>query len=190
LSFTTHVNTIAAKAHARACLIHKCFISRDAVTLTRAFVAYVRPILEYASVVWSPYHVNQICKLESVQRRFTKRIAGLRDMPYVERLKRLQLDSLETRRLRSDLLFTYKVLFGLASVDWSSMFTFNSTAITRGHSYKLFGKTSRVNIRHHFFCNRVVNVWNNLPATNVNFSSFRAFKMFLSKIDLSAYLRK
>jgi len=34
LSFATHVNTIAAKAHARACLIHKCFISRDAVTLT------------------------------------------------------------------------------------------------------------------------------------------------------------
>jgi len=47
LSFATHDNTIAAKAHARACLIHKCFISRDTVTLTRAFLAYVRPILEY-----------------------------------------------------------------------------------------------------------------------------------------------
>jgi len=48
LSFATHVNTIAAKAHARACLclIHKCFMSRNAVALTRAFVAYVRPILE------------------------------------------------------------------------------------------------------------------------------------------------
>jgi len=57
--------TIAAKAHALACLIHKCIISRDAVTLTRTFVAYVRPIYEYASVIWSPYHVNQISKLES-----------------------------------------------------------------------------------------------------------------------------
>jgi len=70
------------------------------------------------------------------------------------------------------------------------MFSFNSTSITRGHSYKLFGKTSRVNIRHQFFCNRVVNIWNNLPATDVNFKSFRAFKTFLSNIDLSAYLRK
>jgi len=33
LSFATHVHTIAAKAHARACLMHKCFISRDPVTL-------------------------------------------------------------------------------------------------------------------------------------------------------------
>jgi len=103
LSFATHVNTSAAKAHSRVCLIHEWFISRDAVTLTRAFVAYVRPILEYASVIWSPYHVNQISKLESVQRRFPKRIAGLRDMPYVERLKKLQLESLETRGLRNDL---------------------------------------------------------------------------------------
>jgi len=61
------------------------------------------------------------------------------------------VESLETRRLRNDLLFTYKVLFGLASVDWSSMFSFNLASITRGHGYKLFGKTSRVNIRHQIF---------------------------------------
>jgi len=60
--------------------------------------------------------------------------------------------------------------------------------ITRaGHGYKLFGKTRRVNIRHQFFCNRVVNVWNNLPAIDVNFESLRAFKTFLSNIELSAY---
>jgi hypothetical protein len=111
-------------------------------------------------------------------------------MSYIERLKKLQLESLETRRLRNDLLFTYKVLFGLASVDWSSMFSFNSFSITRGHGYKLFTKTSRVNIRHQFFCNRVVNVWNNLPATDVHFKSYRAFKAFLLNIDLFAYLRK
>jgi len=70
------------------------------------------------------------------------------------------------------------------------MFSFNLASITRGHGYKLFGKTSRVNIRHQFFCNRVVNVRNNLPATDVNFKSFRAFKTFLWNIDLSAYLRK
>jgi len=46
-----NVNTLAAKAHARACLIHKCFIPRDAVTLTRTFLTYVHPILEYASVI-------------------------------------------------------------------------------------------------------------------------------------------
>jgi len=42
LTFTSHINKIVAKAHARANLIHKCFLSKDATTLTKAFVTYVR----------------------------------------------------------------------------------------------------------------------------------------------------
>ena len=51
LKFTSHVNQVVAKASARACLIHKCFVSRDVHTLTRAYKTYVRPLLEYASCV-------------------------------------------------------------------------------------------------------------------------------------------
>ena len=51
LTFASHIDKIVAKAHARASLIHKCFLSKDATTLTKAFITYVRPILEYASVI-------------------------------------------------------------------------------------------------------------------------------------------
>ena len=153
LTFASHIDKIVAKAHARASLIHKCFLSKDATTLTKAFINYVRPILEYASVIWSPYHVGEIAKLESVQRRFTKRLVGLRYLTYSDRIKFLKLDSLEERRLRFDLMFTYKILFGLVNVNWSNMFAFNVLTSTRGHSYKLYAKTSRVNVRHNFFCN-------------------------------------
>ena len=169
LSFMSHINAIVVKAHARANLIHKCFISRDATTIVKAFVTYVRPILEYASVTWSPYHVCEINKLESVQRRFSKRIAGLRELSYADRLNVLQLESLETRRTRFDLLFAYKTLFGLVDIDWSSMFSFNSSSVTRGHSYKLYAKTSRINVRHYFFSYRIVNIWDNLPTIDDDF---------------------
>jgi len=43
---------------------------------------------------------------------------------------------------------------------------------------------------HNKLFNRVVNVWNNLPANDVNFKSSRALKTFLSNIDLIVYLRK
>ena len=43
LKFQTHINGIVAKAHARANLIHKCFISKDTCTLVEAFKTYVRP---------------------------------------------------------------------------------------------------------------------------------------------------
>ena len=188
LTFTSHINTIVAKAHARASLIHKCFLSKDATTLTKAFITYVRPILEYASVIWSPYHIGEIAKLESVQRRFTKRLVGLRYLTYFDRINFLKLDSLEERRLRFDLMFTYKILFGLVNVNWSNMFAFNVLTSTRGHSYKLYAKTSRVNVRHNFFCNRVVNVWNRLPASDCHFNTFKSFKSFLATQTLTAIL--
>jgi hypothetical protein len=148
----------------------------------------VRPILEYASVIWSPYHIGEIAKLESVQRRFTKRLVGLRYLTYSDRINFLKLDSLEERRLRFDLMFTYKILFGLVNVNWSNMFAFNVLTSTRGHSYKLYAKTSRVNVRHNFFCNRVVNVWNRLPASDCHFETFNSFKSFLAAQNLTALL--
>ena len=184
LTFSAHIKAIVTKAHARANLIHKCFLSKDSQTLTRAFTVYVRPLLEYASIVWSPYLVKDIRYVESVQRKFTKRIACLRNFDYADRLKILNLESLETRRLRFDLLYTYKMLFGFIHVDCESMFKFNSTSITRGHSYKLYATTSRVNLRHYFFCNRVVATWNSLPLSVDILSSFNRFKTFLYRIKL------
>ena len=117
LTFASRIDKIVAEAHARASLIHKCFLSKDATTLTKAFITYVRPILEYASVIWSHFHVGEIAKLESVQRRLTKRLVGLRYLTYSDRIKFLKLDSLEERRLRFDLMLTYKILFGLVNCE-------------------------------------------------------------------------
>jgi len=58
LKFMTHINKTVSKAQSRANLIHKCLISKDPTTLTKAFTKYVRPILEYACSIWSPYLVG------------------------------------------------------------------------------------------------------------------------------------
>ncbi len=42
---------------------------------------------------------------------------GLNDLTYEERLERLKLFSLEERRLRGDLIQTFKVLTGKENVD-------------------------------------------------------------------------
>jgi len=68
---------------------------------------YVRPILEYNSVVWSPWLKQDINQIEKVQRRFTKRLVGMKDLNYDERMHRLGLPSLELRRLHLDLIFCF-----------------------------------------------------------------------------------
>ena len=62
-----------------------------AIDRIKAFITYVRPILEYYTSVWSPHTVSNINKIESCQRWFKKRIKGLSDMLYPERLASLGL---------------------------------------------------------------------------------------------------
>ena len=60
------------------------------------YLALVRPHLDYAAQFWSPYYKKNIGSLEAAQRRMTKMIQGLRNLSYKDRLKRLNLHSLET----------------------------------------------------------------------------------------------
>jgi len=116
LSPSVHINDVVSRANQRAAAILRAIVSRDVRLLMRAFITYVRPIVEYNSHIWSPSSVGDIESVERVQRRFTKRLPGLRNMSYYQRLKFLDVPSLELRCLRADLYWCYKILFGLVAV--------------------------------------------------------------------------
>jgi len=131
LKFSSHISQVVAKTHARASVIHKCFLSKN--ILVKAYVAYVRPLLEYAVCVWSPYQLDDVAKIKSVQRRFTKRLPGLSNTSYSDRLAVLGL-SLQLRRLHQDLIYTYKIIFGLVDLDCLKFFLISPNETTRGHA--------------------------------------------------------
>ena len=147
LSHESHINSICTKANQRSMLLFKTFSSRDPTLLFRAFSTFVRPTLEYASSVWSPSQHYLISKLESVQQRFTQRLAGLSHLPYPERLAFLGADSLQTRRLKSDLTMYFKIIHNFCEMDCSNMFKFSGVAsITRGHSFKMIKPVCKSNL--------------------------------------------
>jgi len=149
----------------------------------------VLPVIEYASSVWFPHYAADIRKVERVQRKFTKRLLGCSKLSYANRLARLKLESLEVRRLRHDLILTYKILFGLTDMNQSDFFTFaDRTHSTRGHAYKLLLSHFRVDVRKCFFAERIVKPWNNLPAELHHFSSLSVFKRFIFSVDLSEFV--
>ena len=142
----------------------------------------IRPILEYGNVVWSPRLRKHIDHIEKVQRRYTKRIIGTHDLEYECRLRKLNLPSLEYRRLRGDMIETYKVVHNhYDPITTSSMFTINSSFTTRGHPFKLIKKSTITNLSAHYFTNRVINNWNNLPAHIVTAGTLNSFKNLLDK---------
>ena len=53
-----------------------------------------------------------ILKIEHVQRSFTKRLFCLKNLTYIDRLKQLEIDTLERRRLIYDLCTCFKIIHG------------------------------------------------------------------------------
>ena len=105
-------------------------------------------------------------------------------MPYAERLQYLNLPSLELRRVRADMYWCYKIVFGLVDIQPNAFFLLSPVTVTRGHKYKLFKRGSKACVRANFFAERVINHWNSLP-DGVNFSSFYSFKRFVQSINFA-----
>ena len=151
--------------------------------MVQLFKSMVRPIIEYANVVWAPYLKKDIILLESVQRHFTKKIKGLGEKSYEERLIILKLPSLQYRRLRGDLIEVYKILHSFYDpVTTKTLLTkIPATSVTRkSNSLNLTKKRTNKNAYKNFFTNRINNVWNSLPEDIVNAKSLNIFK---NKID-------
>ena len=167
LSFSQHLRSIAVKTQARCCLIFKCFLSKDPVVLYRAFVVYVRPLLEYASCSWSPCNVSGIEMVETVQRKVTKRLRGMANLDYKDRLALLDA---EIHRLKIDLVTVYKILFGLLDIDYIDYFAFKPEGSTRGcsgHKYCVVENYGFVDARCNYFAVGIIKPWNSLLATTI-----------------------
>ena len=183
-----HIAKICGTAFQRTNLIFRTFVSRDRSYLIRAYCTYVRPLLEYNTVVWSPSNLGDIRRVESVQRQFTKRLPGFCNLSYVTRREKLGLNTLELRRLHFDLVMCYKIVFSLIKVQFDDFFSFTPVTKTRGHPYRLFVNLARNNTRKNFFAHRTVKFWNFLPTDVVDFSSLNRFRQTITKVDFSEFL--
>jgi len=112
--------------------------------------------MEHCSTLWSPVSIQLVNQLESVQRRFNKRLPGFNSFSFDERCTRLGINRLELRRLHADLILCYKIIHGYVSLSPDSYFAVVRDHSTRGHSCAMH------ELIKHFFAVRMINVWNSL----------------------------
>ena len=149
----------------------------------------LEPILEYSSVVFSPHNLYLIDALEHVQQNFTKRLPGLHDIKYNDRLRIYKLETLELRRLHTDLIMVYKIVNNLMTINLNGSVKLFNNVGTRGNTYKLTKNYARLDIRKFFVCNRIVDVWNMLDKETVCSRNLHNFKHKLLLTNLSRYLK-
>ena len=156
-------------------MIKRNFADRSKETIMALYKSLVRPHLEYCIPIWNPYLIKDIKLVEGVQRRATKLVEGIENWQYDDRLKYLGLTRLVTRRVRSDLIETFKIMKGMYDIDSELFFQLDDGG-RRGHDQKLFKRRFRLDTRKFAFSNRVVENWNILSAPCVNCCTINAFK--------------
>ena len=187
-SVSKYIGKISANALYKTKLMSLAFSCNDIDFKLFLFTTYIRPIVEYITPVWNPHLVCDIDAVERVQRRFTKYLPSLSDLPYIERLNALNLKSLEERRLNFDLILLFKIINNLIPLNPNDFFEFANLP-TRGHNLKIRVKYSRTNIKKYAFPNRIIQCWNDLPSEVVNAQNISKFKFKLKSINLRSYCR-
>ncbi len=174
LKFSQECKDAAGKANRMLGFINRNFSFKNKDVILPLYISLVKPHLEYAVQFWAPHLPKNIAKLEAVQRRATKMITSLRNKSYEERVARLNLFSLEKRRLRG------KNLKGFTNVDASKLFFIDNTSRTRNSGIKLRCKQVQLDCTKFFCTNDVVREWNKLPPSVVQCDTINSFK---NKLD-------
>ena len=150
-------------SHSVRSLLQRNLAKCPATVKCYCYNTFVRPILEYASTVWSPYHEHNIYKLEMVQRRAARFVMNNynRTASVTEMLNSLQWQTLEKRRnnLRASLM--YKIINDMVDINVHQQFRPSNTT-TRGHHQRFLQLPTRVDAYMNSFFPFTIKLWNQL----------------------------
>ena len=132
LSFNKKISSFILKANKILATIKRSFKYLTEQTFSLLDKSLVCPHLEYCNAVWSQHLIKHVKAIEAVQRRATKLVPSLRSLLYEDRLKKLNLPTLEYRWRRGGMLLVYKLMNKLTKCDWESFYK-RSDYPTRGH---------------------------------------------------------
>ena len=185
-NFSDHIAASISKAKSSLAWLLRNTLSRDPYVMKTAYNSLIRHNLEYCCQLWSPKgrHGNwkTILDIEAVQRSFTRVINGMSDLNYEKRLKSLGMTTLFERRMRGDLIETFKILNGLNNYG-SNFFNLSERTNNLVSRPKKFTNID-------FFGERVMHYWNKLPEHVKDKNNVNGFKNGLDKFRINGIKNK
>ena len=180
MKFNTHTTYVVNRCNKLLGLIKRTFKSLEKESFLTLYKSLVRSIIDYGGSVYFPTTKKNIQLVENIQKRATKILPELKDLPYRQRLIRLNLPTLHYRRKRYDLIQLYKIVHGFEDIHPGKFVEFNDNC-TRGHLFKIQKPSCRKTLRINSFPTRCINLWNSLGEEIVSSDSVLKFKTRLDK---------
>ena len=180
-SWSYHISKIAGDARQMAGWVLGAFRDRSTVTMMTLYKSLIRCKVEYCCPLWNPSKISDIQTLENVQREFTRRISGLQDHDYWERLIKLKLLSLQRRRERYSIIQVWKIKNGFAPNSVGMEF-YDSARLGVKAKVPRFNHSAQKSVSTAYddsFGVKGVRLWNILPKHVNTQATLESFKVSL-----------
>ena len=153
LTFHGHIKRMMAKCYRKLLIIKKWFYVTNPEILKLFYVSYIRPTLEYGSVIWAPHNRAEIDLLVN----FQTNILSLHG-------HNINMESLDARRTHNDLCWHYSILHNYTCFDAIKFFELNRPDCYRGHVLSTVVPRITTSAFKFAFAQRKITQWNVLPS--------------------------
>ena len=175
LSWNLHINTVTKKANNTRSFLQRNIKQCPRNTKELCYNTLVRPLMEYAAVIWDPYTEANIRKLEMVQRKSARMIFSdyRRTSSVSPMIQQLQWPTLRERRAQAKVTMMYRITHQLVDVPLTYLTPITSL---RGHGLNYNIPFARTQCYQRSFFPDTIRLWNSLPYTTVCCPSIDSFK--------------
>ena len=176
LNWHEHINNVVKKGNSVLGFLQRNLTNCPIAVKTSCYQTYLRPVLEYASVVWLPHYQTDIDRLEMVQRRSARFVLNKKDRyaSVTKMMESLGWPSLQSRRTNAKLIMFYKIINDIVDVDIDDNILVPVTChYTRGH---LMQPYTRVDAYKYSYMPSSIKLWNTLPGDVTKQNSVENFQ--------------
>jgi len=200
LKFSEHIESITNKASKIMYNLLKTLKTKNPKILIHMFNTYVRPGLEFASPIWNPFLKKDIINIERIQKKFLVSVfirlnytnnqkINFSEIPkYGELLKKFNVETLESRRFKIDLILFQKIIFGEIKINNNNSIIHFKQTRTRGEEYKLTIPHCSSMVRYNSYFIRTSRLYNSLPIV-IRKNTPSNFRKIIINFDLLGHLR-
>ena len=183
LSWSPHISSITGKAASTLGFLRSNLRKCPAQLKVRAYIAFVRSTLDYASPIWDPFLKRDIKNLEKINRRAARFMTGdYHPISSVSSMLRsLGWSNLKDHRHDTRLALLFKIVNGDVAVSADDLHLEPADRRTRSnHRHKYKHKGVSTPGLQNFFHYRTISECNSFPAFIAEAESVTAFKGRLS----------
>ena len=184
-SWHKHIEYVKSKAWSRINVMRKFKYTLDRKSLETIYIAFVRPILEYADVVWDNCTQQEKHEIEKIQLEAARIATGTTKLVSVQKLyDEIGWETLDVRRRKHKLVLFYKMYNDIAPSYLSSLVPRpdqNASRYSLRNANNIRTIQSRTNQYYNSFLPAAIRDWNDLPCADRIVDTVDDFKRQLSQ---------